>query len=349
MSFEQGKSVRSSREAGGVPGERADSIAGSGTRTVSRIPLRIERPRKAVGASDQEILRFRKSERMLHWAIAVPFMVCWASALVLVLVYNPDPLRPFRDVFSWLHRISGVCLVLLPMLAMLKNRKDYRIHIYNIKCAVLWSLNDLKWVALMGLAAVSKRIRLPEQGKFNAAEKVNFMSVMFATPILALTGILIWTHEYGWAAWLVHGLLALAVSPTMLGHIYMATVNRDTRTGLSGMTTGYVDRHWAKHHYAVWYRQQFGEDGCPEQVQPEPRRVESARTDAAPDRRIQVQCPACARNLSVSWHWLLQKILSVSELPCPNCGATFAAISLVTDEQQLEWIKLQFERKKAGP
>ena len=30
--------------------------------------------------------RFHKSERMIHWSIAIPFMVCFASALVLVLV-----------------------------------------------------------------------------------------------------------------------------------------------------------------------------------------------------------------------------------------------------------------------
>ena len=77
-------------------------------------------------------------------------------------------------------------------------------HLYNIKCAWLWSLNDLKWLALMGIAAVSKKVVLPEQGKFNAAEKVNFMSVMVACPIFIATGAMIWMHQLAWAAWLVH-------------------------------------------------------------------------------------------------------------------------------------------------
>jgi hypothetical protein len=38
----------------------------------------------------------------------------------------------------------------------------------------------------------------------------------------------------------------------------MATVNPDTRVGLSGMITGYVDRHWAQHHYRHWYNEHFG-------------------------------------------------------------------------------------------
>lgn len=30
----------------------------------------------------------------------------------------------------------------------------------------------------MGFAAINKNIELPEQGKFNAAEKINFMTLM---------------------------------------------------------------------------------------------------------------------------------------------------------------------------
>jgi formate dehydrogenase subunit gamma len=202
-------------------------------------------------------LRFLKSERLLHWAIAVPFMLCWVTALVLVFFYNPNPLRPYREVFSIIHRLSGVGLIVLPILAIFRKRSEYKMHLYNIKGAWRWSSNDLKWLALMGLAAVYKRIRLPEQGKFNAAEKVNFMLVMVSCGVFILTGVLIWLQDMAWIAWLVHVSFALLVTPTMLGHMYMATINPETRKGLTGMISGYVDRHWAKHHYALWYRERF--------------------------------------------------------------------------------------------
>ncbi len=52
--------------------------------------------------------------------------------------------------------------------------------------------------------------------------------------------------------------MALLVTPMMLGHIFMAMVNPATRVGITGMTSGRVDRRWARHHYPRWYREHFG-------------------------------------------------------------------------------------------
>ena len=111
---------------------------------------RIKARQKKIDGSNK-ILRFRKSERLVHWALAIPFLVCFGTALVLVFYYNPDPLRPYRDIVSWIHRISGVCLIVLPMLAILKCRGDYKIYFYNIKQAWVWTFDDLKWLVLMTL------------------------------------------------------------------------------------------------------------------------------------------------------------------------------------------------------
>ncbi len=208
----------------------------------------------------QKILRFRKSERHLHWAIAIPFMICYATALILMIYYNGNAIRPYRDAFSWVHRISGVCLFVLPMLAILKSRKDLKVYFYNIKQAWVWTFHDLKWLAMMGLAAISKRFKLPDQGKFNAAEKINFMMIMTTYPLYILTGMLIWMTNGALLAWLIHIAMALFATPLLVGHKFMALVNPDTRVGLPGMLNGYVDRNWAKHHYTKWYWEHFGSD-----------------------------------------------------------------------------------------
>jgi len=327
------------RQAGNRPRTAAQPIVARAGGSVR--PVRMDAPRaKPAGRGEGEILRFRKSERMLHWAIAIPFVVCWVTALILVVVYNPNPMRPLREIFSTIHRLSGVCLIMFPAIVMLRNRTDYKIHLYNVKCGWLWSLNDLKWLALMGLAAVSKRIVLPEQGKFNAAEKVNFMSVMVACPLFILTGIMIWMQTVAWAAWLAHGVLALMVSPTMLGHIYMATINPDTRRGISGMLSGYVDRKWARHHYGQWYKEHFEK-----QLQGGANTFEMIHP---PDHHVHIHCPSCEENLMVSWGWLLQKIFSAKSLFCPNCGASFTAIATITKQEELDWIKRQFEARRSS-
>lgn len=201
------------------------------------------------------VLRFRQSERLVHWALAVPFLICFATALVLVFIYNPDPLRPGRFIFSWIHRISGVCLIVLPMAAIIKCRGDYKIYFYNIRQAWAWTFDDLKWLALMGAAAVNSKIKLPEQGKFNAAEKINFMKLMSTYPLYILTGLIIWLTDVAFLSWVLHFSMALIATPLIIGHLYMAVINPASRKGLPGMISGYVDRHWARHHYGKWYRE----------------------------------------------------------------------------------------------
>ena len=208
-----------------------------------------------------KILRFRQSERWLHWAISIPFMISYVSALILVVFYNPDPSRPFREVFSWIHKISGISLFVFPVLVMVTKRGDINVFFYNIRQAWAWTAEDFKWLCLKGAAAVNKRISLPEQGKFNAAEKLNFMVLMCTSPVYILTGLLIWLAESALLFWFIHFTMAIITTPLLLGHIFMAAFNPDTRKALSGMISGFVERDYVKHHHSRWYEEHFnGED-----------------------------------------------------------------------------------------
>ncbi len=211
----------------------------------------------------------------MHWAVAIPFMVCYATALILVVVYNPDPSRPFRPLVSWAHRISGLCLLVLPAWKLVRHWRDARMHLHNVRQAWSWSWDDVRWLCLIGPASLTRKVTLPWQGKFNAGEKVNFMVLSATYPVYLCTGLLIWFDTSPYLSWLVHFSLAVAATPLLLGHIFMATVNPDTRPGLRGMITGFVDREWARHHYRRWYAENF------EAVKAAIRRVPSWRPAGA--------------------------------------------------------------------
>ncbi len=207
--------------------------------------------------SSKKIKRFQKSERWVHWAIAIPFIACYATGLILALFYYNKPTRPFRDIFSIIHQISGACLIILPAFVIVKSRKDFKLYLYNVKQAFVWTVEDFKWLFLKGIATVNKKIDLPKQGKFNAAEKLNFMILTFTYPLYILTGLSIWFAGSTVLSWLVHVGMAVIATPFLFGHIFMATLNPDTRVSLSGMITGFVDRHYVKHHHALWYKEKF--------------------------------------------------------------------------------------------
>jgi formate dehydrogenase subunit gamma len=248
----------------------------------------------SAAAESAEILRFRRSERQQHWAIAVPFMVCLATAVVLFAVYNPNPTRPYRALFSWIHRLSGLCLGLLPTLTLLRHRGDFALHFRNIRDVWCWTVADVKWLLLMGPSTVNKKISLPHQGKFNAAEKINFMMLTATWPMYVLTGVLIWLPGVAFLSWLVHLTMAATAIPLIFGHIFMATVNPDTRVGLSGMFSGWVNRDWARHHYRRWYDENF--PSPPRLHEPAPRSVGTAIVTRAAAEAATVDAVACAES-----------------------------------------------------
>jgi len=207
-----------------------------------------------------QIPRFRRSERSLHWAIAIPFLVCLVSGVAASLFFN----RLHSGIVThalllWVHRGSGILLLLLPSWVAWRHRRDLSLYLYNVKRAWSWTSDDLKWLALIGLASLSKKIALPEQHKFNAGEKINFMTLMLTYPVLVVTGLALLMPGTQFLSFIVHIGVAVLAAPLIVGHLFMAVVNPDTRIGLSGMFSGKVDREWAKHHYAKWYRENFGD------------------------------------------------------------------------------------------
>ncbi len=291
----------------------------------------------------REIPRFRWSERALHWAIAIPFLVCLASGVVVKLFFNKLHSGILtRTALLWVHRGSGVFLILLPIWVAWRHRKDLSLYLYNIKRAWSWTADDLKWLALVGLASLSKRIALPEQHKFNAGEKINFMALMLTYPALVATGVLLLTPGIHFLSFIVHVSVAILAAPLIVGHIFMAVINPDTRIGLSGMFSGNVDREWAKHHYGKWYRENFGDDEKPEA---------GRQPTAAPPAQAVVRCSSCGTvSPLASWDTVLETVSELRPLSCPSCGEPSARVEAVVKADEIEAILEGLERADvSGP
>ncbi len=176
-----------------------------------------------------------------------------------VMEVDTAPLA-FGDEPWQLQPLAEVDTPVLPPLTLLAGMADWRTHLGNLRQAWSWDANDIRWLLLAPRAAVNHRITLPEQGKFNAAEKLNFMMLTATYPLYIVTGIMVWMPGIAFFSWIAHLAMAVMGFPLVAGHIFMAAINPSTRIGLEGMFTGWVDREWAKHHYRIWYREHFEKD-----------------------------------------------------------------------------------------
>lgn len=297
-------------------------------------------PKKSNAASVDshpgQIHRFVAAERFLHWALAAPFVLLYLTAIGLAVFYGEPSPRVFRGAFALAHRAIGLALIVLPPLALLAGGKDWRAHLENMGEGWRWNRDDIRWLLLFPRNAVDPRVVLPEQGKFNAAEKLNFMMVSVTYPLYIVTGLLVWLPGVAFFPYLAHLCMAIVGSPLVLGHIFMAAINPETRVGLSGMFTGWVDREWAKHHYRRWYRARF--EG------PEAIAAPLAVTPEVLAQSAQLLCPAChATQEFATWERLIERAFHVEPLFCPDCSAEIGIVDAQGDPRVADAILKHLE------
>ena len=192
-------------------------------------------------AGPRYVRRFTLTERMLHWVHASAFFVLLATGLCLYIpalatTFGDRPLLKdihFYTAISW----AGAILLII----VLGNRRALRATLREID---LFDRDDCRFLA--------GRTHSP-QGRFNAGQKVNFVLVCALFAALFITGgdtIIAGTHHN--LIFAGHKLATIGVCVLVVGHLYMALVNRGTRPGLRGMLTGEVDRKWAQQHYPRW-------------------------------------------------------------------------------------------------
>ena len=197
--------------------------------------------------------RFNLTERLFHWAFAIPFILTMATGLGL---YFPElaKLAGNRELVRDLHRFTGLATVLLPLLVLaFGNRRSLRRDVHEVD---LWSDDDRRWFRAWVWRKVGGRDHLPAQGRFNAGQKFNAVLTTGSVFWLALTGLIIFPGIHP-PFWLVansrnlHNLSWIILTPAVIGHVYLAAIYPPTRAGLSGIITGRVPLAWLRKHHPL--------------------------------------------------------------------------------------------------
>ena len=230
------------------------------------------------GLSGITLIRFKAVERFGHWLLAGSFVLLGLSGLItlfgrvaIIPLIGKDAFAPVALACKWIH-----------------NNLAWPFMIGLALVFVLWILenfpnrHDIKWI-MKGGGLFSPGVHPPAR-KFNAGQKIVFWSVIilgcsisasglsllfpFELPMFAKTFVILndtgipqliglgelpeelAPHEEMQYAHLWHAIVAFVFMAVILAHIYIGSVGM--QGAFDAMSTGEVDRQWAKEHHGIW-------------------------------------------------------------------------------------------------
>ena len=207
-------------------------------------------------AERARIRRFGLAERTAHWLVAVTTVVMTVSGLALYLPSLADYVA--RPLAKQVHLGAAIALGAgLVALLLVANRRELRRTARQLD---RFDRYDREWL-LGGPGRLMERLPSPPQGRFNAGQKLNAAISAGLLVVLAVTGTLLWLGERNTSfrldgSVIVHDWASLLLGLLVLGHVYLAVLHPTTRHALRGMTTGEVDREWARKHHPLWVAEQ---------------------------------------------------------------------------------------------
>ncbi|MET0961581.1 MAG: formate dehydrogenase subunit gamma [Noviherbaspirillum sp.] len=199
------------------------------------------------------IERFTSFERIVHWTVAITFVMLAFTGLALLFgKYVVLPLFG-HTLFGWIayagkniHNFVGPVFAVSLLVMFVTFVKDN-----------LPTLTDLQWLGRLGGLLGKGHAHA---GRFNGGEKVWFwLGVVLLGLIVSASGFVLdmlvpgvlYTRGNMQVAHLVHLVGAVLVSAMSLGHIYLGTIGMEG--AYAAMRHGYVDDTWAREHHDLWY------------------------------------------------------------------------------------------------
>lgn len=196
-----------------------------------------------VAAPGEQLDRFGRVERWVHWSVGLFTVVCILTAAILynsslaVLVGN-------RHLVELVHVYSGFALPVPLLLGVVS--KVFRGDMTRLG---RFSRADWRW-----LRSKSRRLAADGVGKFNAGQKLNgalstgsILVFLGTGTIMYFTGLAPLAYRTG--ATFVHDWFALAFGLLVVGHLAYALKDSEA---MRGMREGRVRRSWAEHEHPGW-------------------------------------------------------------------------------------------------
>lgn len=201
-----------------------------------------------------ELLRHTLYTRVLHWTIAISFVLALLSGFA---IYSPW-------LYRWLTPIFGggpMTRFLHPWFSLVFTIA-FGFQFFNWLRLMRWTSADNRWLRRIRAYVTNKEKReSPDTGFFNGGQKVYFWLIVASVLIFLGTGFVIWfdhlTPRWSVAvSYVLHDLAGLLMLAGFIIHIYEGTAAQPGT--FRSMIDGTVTDDWARTHHPAWYRDVSG-------------------------------------------------------------------------------------------
>jgi formate dehydrogenase subunit gamma len=197
------------------------------------------------------LLRFDRTERVVHWVNATGFIILILTGASLKLA-GLSTIVANRHTVKEIHVWTGLLLP-IPLLLALALPVGRMLRA-DFKRFNRWSADDRRWWRRRGRSRV-------QLGKFNPGQKLNAVFIGAALVVQLMTGaVMYWFKPFpdSWrtGATFVHDSTWLVLIVVIIGHIIFALRDPDS---LRSMLKGWVPQSWARRERPVWWAEQVAE------------------------------------------------------------------------------------------
>ena len=216
---------------------------------------RVERFGRTVVRRD-DLVRHPVYTRLLHWAVAIFFILALLSGFA---IYSPWLYRALTPLFGggpmtrFLHPWFSIGFVVF-----------FALQFVNWAGAMRWTADDRRWIGQMrDYVSNTEEVEPEYVDFFNGGQKLYFWAIVGSAVLFLLSGVPMWfPHTFGRITvdigYVLHDIAALVMLGGFIVHIYESTAA--IRGTFQSMTRGTVERRWARAHHPAWYRRVTGGD-----------------------------------------------------------------------------------------
>jgi len=205
---------------------------------------------------DGELLRHPTYTRLLHWGVAIFFLLSLVSGFA---IYSPWLFHPLTALFG-----GGPMTRLLHPWFSLAFVVVFALQILNWFGPMTWTAADRRWMGRLREYVSNADAVEPEYVDFfNAGQKIYFWAIVASALVFFVSGIPMWfPRSFGRTivsiGYVLHDVAALVMLVGFIVHIYEGTAAQPGT--FQSMTRGTVDKRWAWTHHPAWYRRVTGGD-----------------------------------------------------------------------------------------